>query len=234
MSLSYNWNLVFFVIKSPFKKVNLYYLSKNLYFPDVSQANRDGILAIGGDLSVERLLLAYKSGIFPWFEQGDPILWWSPNPRMVLFLDELIVSKSMRNILNKNSFTVTFNKIFRDVISNCQKVKRDGQNGTWITNDMIEAYVKLHEIGIAKSVEVWQNDKLVGGLYGIDLGQVFCGESMFSLVSNASKVAFIALVEKLKKENYKLVDCQVYNPHLESLGCREIERNAFMKILQEN
>ena len=234
MSVSYNWNLVFFVIKSPFKKVNLYYLSKNLYFPDVSQANRDGILAIGGDLSVERLLLAYKSGIFPWFEQGDPILWWSPNPRMVLFLDELIVSKSMRNILNKNSFTVTFNKIFRDVISNCQKVKRDGQNGTWITNDMIEAYVKLHEIGIAKSVEVWQNDKLVGGLYGIDLGQVFCGESMFSLVSNASKVAFIALVEKLKKENYKLVDCQVYNPHLESLGCREIERNAFMKILQEN
>lgn len=234
MSLSYNWNLVFFVIKSPFKKVNLYYLSKNLYFPDVSQANRDGILAIGGDLSVERLLLAYKSGIFPWFEQGDPILWWSPNPRMVLFLDELIISKSMRNILNKNSFTVTFNKIFRDVISNCQKVKRDGQNGTWITNDMIEAYVKLHEIGIAKSVEVWQNDKLVGGLYGIDLGQVFCGESMFSLVSNASKVAFIALVEKLKKENYKLVDCQVYNPHLESLGCREIERNAFMKILQEN
>lgn len=234
MSLSYNWNLVFFVIKSPFKKVNLYYLSKNLYFPDVSQANRDGILAIGGDLSVERLLLAYKSGIFPWFEQGDPILWWSPNPRMVLFLDELIVSKSMRNILNKNSFTVTFNKIFRDVISNCQKVKRDGQNGTWISNDMIEAYVKLHEIGIAKSVEVWQNDKLVGGLYGIDLGQVFCGESMFSLVSNASKVAFIALVEKLKKENYKLVDCQVYNPHLESLGCREIERNAFMKILQEN
>ncbi|WP_072988692.1 leucyl/phenylalanyl-tRNA--protein transferase [Flavobacterium segetis] len=212
----------------------MYYLSKNLYFPDVSQANRDGILAIGGDLSVERLLLAYKSGIFPWFEQGDPILWWSPNPRMVLFLDELIVSKSMRNILNKNSFTVTFNKIFRDVISNCQKVKRDGQNGTWITNDMIEAYVKLHEIGIAKSVEVWQNDKLVGGLYGIDLGQVFCGESMFSLVSNASKVAFIALVEKLKKENYKLVDCQVYNPHLESLGCREIERNAFMKILQEN
>ena len=234
MSVSYNWNLVFFVIKSPFKKVNLYYLSKNLYFPDVSQANRDGILAIGGDLSVERLLLAYKSGIFPWFEQGDPILWWSPNPRMVLFLDELIISKSMRNILNKNSFTVTFNKIFRDVISNCQKVKRDGQNGTWITNDMIEAYVKLHEIGIAKSVEVWQNDKLVGGLYGIDLGQVFCGESMFSLVSNASKVAFIALVEKLKKENYKLVDCQVYNPHLESLGCREIERNAFMKILQEN
>ena len=212
----------------------MHILSQDLFFPPVSKANRDGILAIGGDLSVERLLLAYKSGIFPWFEQGDPIIWWSPNPRMVLFLEELIVSKSMRNILNRNSFTITFNQNFRDVISNCQQVKRDGQNGTWITNDMIEAYCKLHEQGIAKSVEVWQNDKLVGGLYGIDLGHVFCGESMFSLVSNASKVAFVALVNKLKIENYKLLDCQVYNPHLESLGCREIEREEFMDILQQN
>ena len=210
----------------------LYYLTTDLFFPSVSQANRDGILAVGGDLSTERLLLAYKSGIFPWFEQDDPILWWSPNPRMVLFLEELIVSKSMRNILNRNSFTVTFNQKFRDVISHCQKVKRDGQSGTWITNDMIEAYCKLNESGIAKSIEVWQNDELVGGLYGIDLGHVFCGESMFSLVSNASKVAFIALVEKLKAENYKLLDCQVYNPHLESLGCREINRSEFIKILQ--
>ena len=210
----------------------LYYLTTDLFFPSVSQANRDGILAVGGDLSTERLLLAYKSGIFPWFEQDDPILWWSPNPRMVLFLQELIVSKSMRNILNRNSFTVTFNQKFRDVISHCQKVKRDGQSGTWITNDMIEAYCKLNESGIAKSIEVWQNDELVGGLYGIDLGHVFCGESMFSLVSNASKVAFIALVEKLKAENYKLLDCQVYNPHLESLGCREINRSEFIKILQ--
>ena len=209
----------------------LYYLTTDLFFPPVSQANRDGILAVGGDLSTERLLLAYKSGIFPWFEQDDPILWWSPNPRMVLFLEELIVSKSMRNILNRNSFTVTFNQNFRDVISHCQKVKRDGQSGTWITNDMIEAYCKLNESGIAKSIEVWQNDELVGGLYGIDLGHVFCGESMFSLVSNASKVAFIALVEKLKAENYKLLDCQVYNPHLESLGCREIKRTEFMSIL---
>lgn len=210
------------------------YLTKELFFPPVSQSNHDGILAIGGDLSVERLILAYKSGIFPWFEQGDPIMWWSPNPRMVLFLDELIISKSMRNILNRNSFSVTFNQNFRDVISYCQKVKRDGQNGTWITNDMIEAYCKLNELGIAKSVEVWLNDKLVGGLYGIDLGHVFCGESMFSLVSNASKVAFIALVEQLKEKNYKLLDCQVYNPHLESLGCREIEREEFMDILQQN
>ena len=210
------------------------YLTKELFFPPVSQSNHDGILAIGGDLSVERLILAYKSGIFPLFEQGDPIMWWSPNPRMVLILDELIISKSMRNILNRNSFSVTFNQNFRDVISYCQKVKRDGQNGTWITNDMIEAYCKLNELGIAKSVEVWLNDKLVGGLYGIDLGHVFCGESMFSLVSNASKVAFIALVGQLKEKNYKLLDCQVYNPHLESLGCREIEREEFMDILQQN
>ena len=189
-------------------------------------------MAIGGDLSPERLQLAYKSGIFPWFEEGEPIMWWSPNPRMVLFLDELIVSKSMRNILNRNIFTVTFNQNFRDVISNCQNIERDGQNGTWITNDMIEAYCKLHELGIAKSVEVWQDEELVGGLYGIDLGHVFCGESMFSKVSNASKVAFIALVNQLKEENYKLLDCQVYNPHLESLGCREIDRTDFMEILK--
>ncbi|MDD2673580.1 MAG: leucyl/phenylalanyl-tRNA--protein transferase [Flavobacterium sp.] len=210
----------------------MYYLSQALFFPPIDQANRDGILAIGGDLSPERLQLAYKSGIFPWFEDGEPIMWWSPNPRMVLFLDELIVSKSMRNILNRNSFKVTFNQNFRDVISNCQNIERDGQNGTWITNDMIEAYCKMHELGIAKSVEVWQDEVLVGGLYGIDLGYIFCGESMFSKVSNASKVAFITLVHQLKVENYKLLDCQVYNPHLESLGCREIERVDFMKILK--
>jgi leucyl/phenylalanyl-tRNA---protein transferase len=210
----------------------MYYLSPDLFFPPVDQANRDGILAIGGDLSPERLQLAYNSGIFPWFEDGEPIMWWSPNPRMVLFLDELIVSKSMRNILNRNSFKVTFNQNFRDVISNCQNIERDGQNGTWITNDMIEAYCKMHELGIAKSIEVWQDEVLVGGLYGIDLGHVFCGESMFSKVSNASKVAFVALVHQLKVENYKLLDCQVYNPHLESLGCREIERVDFMKILK--
>lgn len=208
------------------------YLSQELFFPPVSQANPDGIVAVGGDLSSERLQLAYKSGIFPWFEDGEPIIWWSPNPRMVLFLDELVISKSMRNILNRNIFEVTFNQNFREVISNCQKVKREGQNGTWITNDMIEAYCKLNELGIAKSVEVWQEGQLVGGLYGIDLGHIFCGESMFSLVSNASKVAFIALVEKLKKEHYKLLDCQVYNSHLESLGCREIDRNEFMAILK--
>lgn len=210
----------------------MYLLTQELFFPPVSEANDDGILAIGGDLSPKRLLLAYQSGIFPWFEDDEPIIWWSPNPRMVLFLNELVVSKSMRNILNRNVFKVTFNQNFRAVISNCQNIKRNGQNGTWITNDMIEAYCKLNEMGIAKSVEVWQNEELVGGLYGIDLEHIFCGESMFSKVSNASKVAFIALVDQLKANNYKLLDCQVYNEHLESLGCREIDRIDFMKILK--
>ena len=210
----------------------MYYVFNDLFFPPVSEADEEGILAIGGYLDAERLKLAYNSGIFPWFNEGDPILWWSPDPRMVLFLDELIVSKSMRNILNRNQFKVTLNKNFKEVISNCQNIKRDGQNGTWISNEMIDAYCKLNEQGIAKSVEVWQDEVLVGGLYGIDLGHVFCGESMFSKVSNASKVAFIALVNYLQKENYKLLDCQVYNPHLESLGCREIDREEFMSIIE--
>ncbi len=212
--------------------MSIYLLTNDLYFPEVSQASSDGILAYGGDLTSERLILAYKSGIFPWFELDQPILWWAPNPRMVLFLNELVVSKSMRNILNRNTFEVTFNQDFRGVISSCQNIYREGQSGTWITNQMIEAYCKLHELGIAKSVEVWQNGELVGGLYGIDLGTVFCGESMFSIVSNASKIAFIAIVNELKKDNYKLLDCQVYNSHLESLGCREINRDDFMLILK--
>ena len=212
----------------------MYYLSQELFFPAVSDTHSSGIIALGGDLSPERLQLAYKSGIFPWFEDGEPITWWSPNPRMVLFLDELIVTKSMRNILNRDTFKVTFNQNFREVISNCQQIKRDGQNGTWITNDMIEAYCKLNELGIAKSVEVWQDGQIVGGLYGIDLGHVFGGESMFSKVSNASKVAFITLVRHLRQENYNLLDCQVYNEHLESLGCREIPREAFIHLLTKD
>ncbi|WP_264526287.1 leucyl/phenylalanyl-tRNA--protein transferase [Flavobacterium sp. N502536] len=211
----------------------MYYVFNDLFFPPVSEADEEGILAIGGDLDPERLKLAYKSGIFPWFNEGEPILWWSPDPRMVLFLDELIVSKSMRNILNRKQFKVTFNQSFEAVISNCQNIKRDGQNGTWISNEMIDAYCKLNEQGIAKSVEVWQDEVLVGGLYGIDLGHVFCGESMFSKVSNASKVAFIALVQYLKEANYKLLDCQVHNSHLESLGCREIDREVFISILKK-
>ncbi|MDP5199389.1 leucyl/phenylalanyl-tRNA--protein transferase [Flavobacterium sp. DG2-3] len=212
----------------------MYYLFNDLFFPPVTEADEEGVLAIGGDLSSERLQLAYKSGIFPWFNEGEPILWWAPDPRMVLFFDELVISKSMKKILNKKIFKVTYNKNFREVISNCQQIKREGQNGTWISDEMIEAYCKLNEEGIAKSVEVWQDDVLVGGLYGIDLGKgnVFCGESMFSKVSNASKTAFIALALYLKKEKYKLLDCQVYNSHLESLGCREIDREEFMSILK--
>ena len=210
----------------------MHYLTKELEFPPVSKASEDGFLAIGGDLSPERLVLAYTNGIFPWFEDGDPILWWSPNPRMVLFFEDLVVSKSMRNILNRNTFKVTFNQDFRGVISNCQKIKREGQEGTWITNEMIEAYCRLNEMGIAKSVEVWQNGELVGGLYGVDLETIFCGESMFSKVANASKVAFIQLSRHLKANNYKLLDCQIYNPHLESLGCSEITRDQFIEILK--
>ena len=210
----------------------MYRITAALYFPPVETASPEGILAFGGDLSTERLLLAYRSGIFPWFEEDDPILWWAPDPRMVLFPDEFTVSKSMRNIINRGIFKVTFNQNFEEVIANCQKIKRDGQHGTWITDEMIMAYTKLHELGYAQSVEVWQDDTLVGGLYGVDMGQVFCGESMFSKVPNASKMAFISLVNRLKAKGYKLLDCQVYNEHLDSLGCREISREDFMLILK--
>lgn len=210
----------------------MYFLSRELYFPSVNQASPEGIVAIGGDLSPERLILAYRSGIFPWFEDDEPILWWSPPERMVLFFEDLKISKSMRNILNRSTFRITFNTAFREVITNCRNIKRDGQPGTWITNDMTEAYCRLHELGYAKSVEVWQGEELVGGLYGIDLGHIFCGESMFSKVSNASKVAFIALAKYLEQENYRVLDCQVHNNHLESLGATEILREDFLEILK--
>lgn len=210
----------------------MYFLSRELYFPSPDNASPEGIVAIGGDLSPERLILAYRSGIFPWFEDDEPILWWSPPERMVLFPDELKISKSMRNIINRQMFRVTFNTAFKEVISNCRNITRDGQPGTWITPDMVDAYCRLNELGFAKSVEVWQEDELVGGLYGIDLGHIFCGESMFSKASNASKIAFIALTQQLKLANYRLLDCQVHNDHLESLGAREIERDDFLEILK--
>lgn len=213
----------------------MYLLSKELVFPPVHLANKDGLLAVGGDLSVERLLLAYKSGIFPWYNQGEPIIWYSPNPRMVLFPTNLKISKSMKKVLRSNDFKVTFNQNFSEVISNCKLIYRVSDQGeTWITNEMQQAYINLHKKGIAKSVEVWQDDELVGGLYGVDLGTVFCGESMFSKVSNASKFAFIKLVQKLEKENYKLIDCQVYNNHLASLGADEISRDEFLNFLTSN
>lgn len=212
----------------------MYFLSKELYFPPVSEASYEGILAVGGDLSSERLLLAYRNGIFPWFEEDEPILWWSPPQRMVVDPNEYKTAKSLRNILNRKIFEVTFNKNFSEVIKHCQTIKRKGQKGTWITDSMYEAYLKLHNLGIAKSVEVWQQDKLVGGLYGVDLGKVFCGESMFSLVPNASKVAFVSLIEKLKQENFLLLDCQVHNNHLEKLGAFEITRENYLKILKSS
>lgn len=212
----------------------MYLLTDDIVFPPVHLADNNGLLAIGGDLSVERLKLAYTTGIFPWYNEGEPIIWYSPNPRMVLFPDKLKVSKSMKQIIRKNDFKITFNRNFAEVISNCKTIDRGDQFGTWITDEMQQAYIKLHQLGIAKSVEVWKNNELVGGLYGIDLGTVFCGESMFSKASNTSKLAFIYLVEKLKKENYSLIDCQIYNDHLASLGAEEITRTEFLKYLPKD
>lgn len=212
----------------------MYILNEHIAFPNPSEADEDGILAIGGDLSPERLILAYNNGIFPWYNEDEPLLWWSPDPRMVLIPSELRVSKSMKTILKRNVFQITYNTAFKDVIQNCAQIKRNGQADTWITNDMTEAYIKLHEQGIATSVEVWQEGNLVGGLYGIDLKtqKVFCGESMFSKVSNASKAAFITLVTHLKTLDYKLIDCQMHTSHLESLGAYEIPREEFLNYLK--
>ena len=207
-------------------------LGKELKFPPVEMANRDGLLAFGGDLQPERLMLAYRSGIFPWYNTGEPIIWYSPEERMVLFPDELHISKSMHQVMRTTHFRITWNTAFEEVIYNCQRSPRKDQMGTWITEDMRKAYIELHKLGFAKSVEVWDDQELVGGLYGIDLGHVFCGESMFSKASNSSKLAFIHLVQELQKNNYKLIDCQVYNPHLASLGAREIGRDEFMCILE--
>lgn len=206
------------------------FLNEKLWFPDISEASEEGILAIGGDLSVARLLLAYRSGIFPWFENDEPILWWAPDPRFVLFPKKLKVSKSMKTILRKGNFKVTVNKAFKAVIAACAVAKRNGQNGTWITNSMISAFTKLHDLGYATSIEVWKDEILVGGLYGIDLGNgVFTGESMFSKVSNASKVGFITFIQNT---SYRLVDCQVHTSHLESLGAEEVSRIDFMGFLK--
>ncbi len=209
------------------------FLTEKLWFPNPTEATSDGLLAIGGDLSTERLLLAYHSGIFPWFEDDQPILWWSPDPRMILFPEKFKVSKSLRKTLKSEKFKVTFNQNFAEVIKNCATVLRKGQAGTWITQEMQQAYIALHSAGHAVSVEVWEDEKLVGGLYGIDLPQkkVFCGESMFSLVNDASKVAFYHLSEYVKTKDYKFIDCQVYNEHLESLGAEEIGREEFFKLL---
>lgn len=205
------------------------WLGEELVFPPLGLATEDGVLAIGGDLSVARLKLAYQNGIFPWFNEGEPIVWYSPWERMVLLSDEVKVSKSMKQILRKKDFIITENQAFEQVIFNCKHINRNDQFGTWITDDMEQAYINLHKAGFAKSIEVWKEDKLVGGLYGVDLGNgVFCGESMFSKLSNTSKIAFIHLVQN---NNYKLIDCQMYTDHLASLGAREINRKEFLEFL---
>ena len=209
----------------------MYRLTDALLFPSPEQASAEGIVAVGGDLQPERVMLAYRKGIFPWFESDDFLLWWSPDPRMVLFPDQLKISKSMRSLIRKKQFDVTFNKAFDQVVEACAKVKRFGQNGTWITPGLMEVYSTLHTQGHAHSVEVWQEGSLVGGLYGIDLGTVFCGESMFSKSSNASKVALISLVKELKKNKYELIDCQVPTQHLASMGAEPISRTKFLTFL---
>jgi leucyl/phenylalanyl-tRNA--protein transferase len=208
----------------------LFVLDKELTFPPVHLAGTDGLLAMGGDLSPARLLSAYRNGIFPWYE-GEHILWWCPDPRFVLIPDELKISKSIRPLLNRNEFDFTTNKAFKQVIYQCKKISRPGQEGTWITNEVEKAFIKMHELGYAHSAEVWKNEELVGGLYGIKLGKVFFGESMFSRQSNASRFAFIKYTQQLKEEGIELIDCQVYTEYLETLGAGMILRKDFIRLL---
>ncbi|MDQ8004493.1 MAG: leucyl/phenylalanyl-tRNA--protein transferase [Pedobacter sp.] len=199
-----------------------------IVFPNPELADEDGLLAVGGDLSAERLVLAYEHGIFPWFSDDDPICWYSPHERCVIYPDRLKVSKSMRQVLKNVGFKVTANQAFEKVIANCAKTPRKDQPGTWITKEMQDAYINLHQLGWAHSVEVWQNESLVGGLYGVAIGKVFCGESMFSLVSNASKVAMIFLCQQ---SDFELIDCQLPNDHLLSLGAEMMDRKTYMEFL---
>lgn len=210
----------------------LWVLDDDLVFPPVNTAEPDGLLAMGGDLSPERLLLAYRNGIFPWYE-GEPILWWCPDPRFVLFPEELKINKSTKAQLKKGSFDFTINKAFAEVIRHCKEIERAGQDGTWITDEVERAYTKLHELGYAHSAEVWQDDELVGGLYGIHLGNVFFGESMFSLVSGASRYAFVKYVQLLQNDGVQLIDCQVYTEYLESMGAKMIEGKDFSRLLKQ-
>ena len=206
------------------------WLSSAIEFPPLNQANADGLLALGGDLSPERVFYAYQNGIFPWYESDQPLLWWAPDPRFVLYPDRLRISKSTKQLLKSHQFEITVNRDFKAVIEACANVKRNAQSGTWITNDMIETYCELHQRGIAKSVEVWQNKTLVGGLYGIELGDtIFCGESMFSHVSNASKIGFTTFI---RNSNYTLIDCQLHTDYLESLGAEHISRSQFMQYIK--
>ncbi len=211
--------------------IKIPYLRHELSFPPVDSATDDGLLAYGGDLSPERLLLAYKSGIFPWYNAGEPILWWAPDPRFVLFLDEFVLRKSLKKRMKH--FEIRYDTAFSEVMRECGSIEREGQKGTWIIPELIEAYSVLHDMGYAHSIEAWQDGKLVGGLYGVMIGKMFFGESMFAKVRDASKVAFATLIERLKYEGFTMIDCQIPSAHLKSLGAREISRKEFMQHLQE-
>lgn len=211
----------------------VYRLPEEPLFPPVERAAKSGLLAVGGDLKPERVLAAYREGIFPWYSEGEPLLWWSPDPRFVLFPRELRVSRSMRQFLKKQPYRITFDQAFRSVIAACRK-PRPGRDDTWITQEMQEAYIVLHDLGYAHSVEVWQEDALVGGLYGVSLGRAFFGESMFSARANASKAALIALVSDRADLAFDLIDCQVETTHLGSLGARLIPRSEFKALLEES
>jgi leucyl/phenylalanyl-tRNA--protein transferase len=202
-----------------------------IWFLDPEFADEDGLLAIGGDLSVQRLLLAYQNAIFPWFSEGEPILWYAPQERFVLFPEKLRVSHSMQKILRSGNFKISYDQAFSEVINACANSRRKGQEGTWITDSMKSAYIKLFELGFAHSIEVWENNLLVGGLYGVQINHVFCGESMFASVNNASKIALIYLCRSF---NFKLIDCQVYTSHLESLGAQFISLEDYLVCLNEN
>ncbi len=208
-------------------------LSDELIFPPPELSEDNGLLALGGNLTEARLLLAYSMGIFPWYSEGDPILWWSPDPRLVLFPEELKISRSLRQTIRKGTFHITIDKAFESVISKCASTNRKDDGGTWITTEMIEAYIMLHHCGHAHSVESWYEGKLVGGLYGVSMGSAFFGESMFSTKSDASKAAFVMLIQQLIKWNFTIIDCQIYTRHLISLGAREISRSDFLDRLKK-
>jgi leucyl/phenylalanyl-tRNA---protein transferase len=212
--------------------MSLFVLDKELLFPPPSLAEPDGLLAMGGDLSPNRLLLAYQNGIFPWYE-GEYILWWSPDPRFVLFPEDLKVHKKIRSLIRNNAFEFTINKAFPEVIHHCKKIYRPGQDGTWITHEMEKAYIRMHELGYAHSAEVWKDGELVGGVYGLRLGRVFFGESMFSSVSSASRYAFTLYVRQLQQEGVEMIDCQVYTEYLESMGAKMITREEFGRLLKQ-
>ncbi|MAR62744.1 MAG: leucyl/phenylalanyl-tRNA--protein transferase [Flavobacteriaceae bacterium] len=209
----------------------MFQLGEDYIFPHPSNADKNGIVAYGGDLNPLRILEAYKLGIFPWFESDQNLMWWSPDPRMILYTDKFKVSKSFKAFLKKSNYKVTFNKDFELVINSCANIKRINQKGTWITEGLIKSFIDLHKMGKAISVEIWEDDDIVGGLYGLDLDDIFCGESMFSKSSNASKIALYYLTKELRKNNYRFIDCQVPSEHLKSLGGEVISRSNFLDLL---